>query len=200
MNRSTAVIALVAVTAFTMGIVANLWRDRAATLSAATVYPTPRSLPEVRLKDHHGDNLGRERFSGGWDLLFFGFTHCPDICPTTLQALGQLRKQLADLNPSIQPRVWLVSVDPERDTPQVLARYLDHFAAGFSGITGSTDQVTQFAAGFGVAHQRVAEGDDYIVGHTAALFLVDPNANLAALFSAPHDMAKIASDYRVLTR
>lgn len=200
MNRSVATIALIVISAFAVGIFAGLMRSRPPAVSSAIVFPTPRDLPEFVLSDHLGEQLVNDRFQNGWDILFFGFTHCPDICPTTLYELGQLRKQLAEIDPARLPRIWLVTVDPERDTAPVLEKYLSNYGPGFSGITGTPDQISLLARSLGVAYQSVPEGDDYTMSHTAALFLVDESAKLVALFTAPHDMERIIDDYRVLTR
>ncbi|MDH3645197.1 MAG: SCO family protein [Gammaproteobacteria bacterium] len=200
MKRSVIPIVLAGLAAFAVGIAAGMLRKQPDSVSTATVFNTPRALPDVTLSDEHSTRLARARFLDGWDILFFGFTHCPDICPTTLYELGQLSELLDDLSAARQPRIWLVTVDPERDTPQVLEDYLSHFGPHFSGITGSADEIALFAAGLGVAYQRITKDADYTISHTAALFLVDPAANQVALFSAPHDMASIAADYRLLTR
>lgn len=200
MNRSAAKIGLIVLIAFVIGIFAGLMRNRGPVVTSAFVFPEPRDLPPFELIDHLGDQLVAARFRDGWDIVFFGFTHCPDICPTTLYELSGLRKQLADLDPARWPRIWLVSVDPERDTAAVLEQYLSNYGDGFAGITGRHDQIALLTADLGVAYQPVPEGDDYTMSHTAALFLVDENARLVALFTAPHDMQQIESDYRALTR
>ncbi|NNF66141.1 MAG: SCO family protein, partial [Gammaproteobacteria bacterium] len=126
--------------------------------------------------------------------------HCPDICPATLFQLKGLRAQLQSLDKDSQPRIWLVSVDPARDTPETLNRYLAHFGEGFTGITGNDDEIARLAASLGVAYQRIDEGEDYTMSHSAALFVLDPQGHFVALFSAPHEMTAIADDYRLLSR
>ncbi|MBT8132607.1 MAG: SCO family protein, partial [Gammaproteobacteria bacterium] len=141
-----------------------------------------------------------EQLRGRWNLLFFGFTHCPDICPTTLYHLTQSQQQLSDLPTVRQPQIWLVSVDPARDTPDVLQQYLAHFSSEIRGLTGPDAEIEKLATALGVAYQRINTEDSYTMSHTAAIFLVDPSANYVALFTAPHDYGVIASDYRLLTK
>lgn len=200
MKRSTATITLIVSGVVILLALAGLLIKRPPAVRSAIVYPEARELPDFVLVDHLGAPVEADRFRDGWNILFFGFTHCPDICPTTLYELSLLRKKLADLESDRLPRIWLVSVDPERDTPAVLGNYLESFGDGFAGITGQADQVKQLAGGLGVAYRPVPDGDDYTMSHTAALFLVDQTARLVALFTAPHDMEQIARDYRVLTR
>jgi len=163
----------------------------------ATVLPEPRSLPPLALIDQHGRALPAGFFASHWTLVFFGFTQCPDICPTTLATLAQVRAQLADLPEVARPRVLLVSVDPERDPPERLAAYVRFFDPSFLGATGSAEATAAAAAAFGVPYARVEmpEGG-YTMDHGSGLFLVGPGGGLVAYLSAPHEAAIIARDFR----
>lgn len=191
--------------AIVVGALAGIWlgRDRAAApppLEHATVYPAARSLPDFALTDQRGEPFGPRRLVGQWTLLFFGFTHCPDICPATLATLATARRELADLPLPRQPQVVLVSVDPQRDTVEKLAGYTAFFDPSFLGVTGAPEQVARLTDGIGVA--VVAGTPDahgnYTVDHTAAVFLVNPAGAVAAIFSAPHSPDGIAHDYRLV--
>jgi len=163
----------------------------------ATVLPEPRSLPPLELVDQDGRALPAGFFASHWTLVFFGFTQCPDICPTTLATLVQVRAQLADLPEVARPRVLLVSVDPERDPPERLAAYVRFFDPSFLGATGSAEATAAAAAAFGVPYARVEmpEGG-YTMDHGSGLFLVGPGGGLVAYLSAPHEAAIIARDFR----
>ena len=163
----------------------------------ATVLPEPRSLPPLELVDQDGRALPAGFFASHWTLVFFGFTQCPDICPTTLATLAQVRAQLADLPEVARPRVLLVSVDPERDPPERLAAYVRFFDPSFLGATGSAEATAAAAAAFGVPYARVEmpEGG-YTMDHGSGLFLVGPGGGLVAYLSAPHEAAIIARDFR----
>jgi protein SCO1/2 len=167
-------------------------------LERATALTPPRPVPEFSLTDDSGVSFDRSRLQNRWSLLFFGFTHCPDVCPTTLGVLAQTEKQLADLPPELQPQVVLISVDPQRDTPQQLASYVKFFSPTFTGVTGSQGEIDEFtrAMGVPVAIGSPDANGNYSVDHSAAIFLINPDGALRALFSTPHAPAVIAADYR----
>ena len=169
-----------------------------AELERATQYRAPRHLPDFALVDQDGAPFLPARLQGRWTFLFFGFVNCPDICPTTLATLAEARRALADLPAGERPGVTLVSVDPGRDTPAVLGRYVTHFDPAFQGVTGTPGELEALARDLGVAVFVGSPDDDgnYAVDHSAAVFLVDPGARVVALFSTPHDAAVIARDFR----
>lgn len=167
-------------------------------LERATLFAASRPLPAIALQDQSGRTFDIARLRGRWTLLFFGFTNCPDVCPTTLATLAEARRQLADLPAGEIPDVVLATVDPARDTPAALARYVAHFDPSFTGITGSAESIAAITRDLGVAVMIGAPAADgsYTVDHSAAVFLIDPDAAFAALFGAPHDAGTIARDYR----
>lgn len=165
----------------------------------ATVLPTPMTLPALQLIGQDGRPLGADFFKGHWTIVFFGFTSCPDICPTTLATLSQATRQLADLPDQERPRVLLVTVDPERDDPAQLAAYVRFYDPAFLGATGTPDAIAAAAAAFRVPYARVnlAEGG-YTMDHGSGIFIVGPSSDVLAYSSAPHDAKTIAHDYRTL--
>lgn len=171
--------------------------ERPAALSAATLLQPPRPIVPVELIDQDGAVFDATRLKNRWSLLFFGFTNCPDICPQTLTVLAQVEKRLHDLPKSQAPQVVLVSVDPDRDTPEQIKKYVGYFSPSFVGVTGSSENVQAFAQALSapVAIHPLGDGA-YTVDHSAAIFLIDPDGALHALFSAPHDPSKIAADVR----
>lgn len=166
-------------------------------LAKATLVTPPRPLPRFALTDQAGTAFDNLRLKGHWTLMFFGFTHCPDVCPTTLSTLAQVEKQLGALPPAATPRVVLVSVDPERDTPAQLASYVKVFSPTFTGVTGTVEAIEDLARALGVviATTQLDHGG-HTVDHSAAIFLLDADGSLRALFSAPHSTPVIAADYR----
>lgn len=194
-------IALLAIVAFAAGLLlARLLVPSTAGLPAterATVLGQSKPLPALSLVGVDGMPLGSAFFKGRWTLVFFGFTTCPDVCPTTLATLAQFTKLLADLPAPEQPRVLLVTVDPERDDPAKLAAYVRFFDPAFLGATGETQAVSAAAAAFGVPFAKVSlpEGG-YTMDHGSGLFIVDPSGGIAAYSSAPHDASVLARDYR----
>lgn len=163
----------------------------------ARILSAPRVLPEVPAIDHAGRPFGRHDYSGRWTLVFFGFTHCPDICPATLQVLAAARRQLDDLPPADQPQVVMISVDPERDSPARLAEYVPFFHPEFRGVQVPEQHLPELTRGFSAAYAVTPLGEDgYTVDHTASLFLVDREGRLAAVIPTPHTPDGVATDLR----
>jgi protein SCO1 len=161
-------------------------------LASGTWLPQPREIGDFRLTDHAGRPFTRASLPGAPTLVFFGFTHCPDVCPTTLSTLARV-KNAASLD---SLRVVLISVDPERDTPEVLGKYVRAFDAAFIGATGSQEEISQLTKEFGVAVQRVdmPNGAGYTVDHSAAVFLLDANGHITGVFTPPFDASAMAAD------
>jgi protein SCO1/2 len=167
------------------------------TLSAGTALPEARELPAFALEDEAGQPFDRKRLEGRWSLLFTGFTHCPDVCPTTVALMADLNRRVA--REDVQ--FVFVSVDPERDTPEVVARYLAHFDPALVGATGARAEMERLTAGLGLGQVRnPGGGDEYTVDHSTAFVLIDPDARLAGYFSAPHDRDALAADLSRLPR
>ena len=165
------------------------------------LWPNPRPIGAFSLHDHHGRPFTRERLDGAWTFMFFGYTHCPDICPTTLATLRLVEQDLPARAPVPRQHV-LVSVDPARDTASHLARYVTAFGSGFLGVTGSDGELSRLAREVGAAYVRGEPDDDgsYFVDHTASIMLVDPYGRLVALFGMPHDAAAITARFLELER
>jgi protein SCO1/2 len=172
----------------------------ALALEHATVFPTARPLPDFELIDQHSRPYGPDQLTGRWSFVFFGFTNCPDVCPTTLATLAAARRELASMPAEQQPEVVLVSVDPGRDTPERLAEYVAFFDPSFTGVTGSPGEIKRLAEALGVAviiGPTDAQGS-YTVDHSATVFLVSPEGKVVAIFSTPHSPDGISHDYRLI--
>ena len=165
----------------------------------ALVLPAPNPVPAFSLVDQHGNPADQTVFEGQWDLVFFGFTHCPDICPTTLQVLSTAKTALEERGHSPLPRIVLVSVDPERDTPEIMSQYVDYFGEDNLGITGSLEEVRKLTSGLGIYFEKQsADGDDYVVDHSAAVLVIDPDGGFHALFSGPHVVENYVYDLPII--
>ena len=163
----------------------------------ALVYPTAREIPAFELSRADGGKLTNADLEGAWSVLFFGYTHCPDVCPTTLATLKQVEAQLA----GTPVKVIFVSVDPERDTPQALSDYVGYFSKAFIAATADAASLQALASAVGVVFVKSPQaGSDYTVDHTASLLVVDPHGRLHALFRPPFDAGAIASDLRMLAK
>jgi len=174
-------------------------RHAEPTVQSAAVYPHPRALAPFVLTADDGRPFGREGFAGHWSLVFFGYTACPDLCPATLALLAQVDHKLSDLPASDKPHIVMITVDPERDDAAKLGAYVHFFGPSFQGLTGAPSAISDAAGAFGVPYRRGSESDGgYTVDHSAAVYLVDPDARLCALFMPPLQPALVASDYRAI--
>ena len=162
-------------------------------LASGTWLPQSKAVIDFELTDTSGRAFTRRDLLGAPTLVFFGFTHCPDVCPTTLVTLARVRQRaaLAGL------RVLFVSVDPQRDTPPLLGLYVHAFDPQFQGLTGDPQTIRRLAANFGVAVNRVElPGGDYTMDHTAAVFLLDREARIRAIFTPPFDVPTLVADLK----
>lgn len=161
--------------------------DRDALLDEANVLLLPRErvIPPLTLIDQDGQPFDTRSLQGRWHILFFGFTACPDICPTTLSDMRRLFGQLpSDTRERLQ--LVLITADPARDTPQQLKTYLDYYRAGFSGLTGEMEQLQQLSRALGLPFVPANETQgDYSVSHSGNLALVGPDGTLRGHIRAP---------------
>ena len=131
------------------------------------------------LVDQSGKAVTQDVLKGKWSAVFFGFTYCPDVCPTTMGVLGQAQTLLGPKAKDFQ--VIFISVDPERDTPEKLKAYLDNesFPKGAIGLTGSRDQIAVAAKAYRVFFEKSGAGSDYLVNHSTATYLMNPKGQFA---------------------
>ncbi len=196
MRFSRFFIAIVIGTALAIGIFAG-YRARlpSAAPTTATVLPQPLPLPEFELIDQFGNGIGPDAFRGRWDLVFFGFTNCPDVCPVTLTTLASARGRLAEARYEPLPRIVFISVDPERDTPDAVARYVAHFGDDVLGVTGELSELRRLTDALGIYFERVESGDgDYTVDHSAVVLVIDREGRFRAVFGSPHNVESFERD------
>ena len=167
-------------------------------LASGTLLAPPRALADFSLIDNQGRSFGAANLRGHWSLMFFGYTNCPDYCPTTLTTLAALAKQLRAAGFVAPPQVIFVSVDAKRDTPARLDAFVPAFDPDFIGLTApSQPAIEALAKKWGVAVAILsAPNGDYIVDHSAAIFVIDPAGQLAAILSGPFTVDALQSDYR----
>ena len=168
----------------------ELTLDEYKTLGAYFIDP-PRQLAEFKLIDDSSEVFLPEAFAGKWNILFFGFTYCPDICPLTVKQMSDVKKSLGEYSDNL--RFFLVSVDPDRDKPENLRVYLDNFDLDFKGLTGEIDQIYKFSTQVNAPFFPVVNSPEpnYTVDHSGSLILISPEAKYAGFFRAPHDTDKI---------
>jgi protein SCO1/2 len=161
--------------------------------------PEPKPLQSFELSDQYYQAFNLERLKGKWSFVFFGYTYCPDICPTTLSTLTGVVKQLqTDPQGLSNIQVVFVSVDPQRDSPDLLESYMKYFNEAFQGITGTQQDIDSLTRQFGAGYMKEPETapGEYLVSHTSSIFLVDPYGQLLASFSPPHDASTIVEQFR----
>jgi len=146
---------------------------------------------DFELVNHHGDTVTDKSFSGQWQLVFFGFTYCPDVCPTTLAAMGAVLDQLGEDAAKVAP--LFITVDPERDTPEVLTDYIAAFHPRIVGLTGTKEQVQAAVRSFRVFAARIAQTDapdGYLMNHSGFIYLMRPNGEYETHFTEKGDPAE----------
>jgi protein SCO1/2 len=174
-----------------------LRQPSAPALTAGTWLPEARQLAPFEMRDTRGAAFTRDSFKGYPSLVFFGFTHCPDVCPATLALLADVQRRVAipDL------KLVLVSIDPERDTPDALERYLAAFNSSAIGLRGDPRQIQALTRQFGVAAARVdLPGGGYTMDHSSTVFLMDARGQNVAVFTPPFDRDKLAADLRTVAQ
>ncbi|RMH83279.1 SCO family protein [Pseudomonas sp. AOB-7] len=193
------VFVLVAIVALVLGLTVNKvltakgQGDPTALLDAGIVLlPQSRSLPTLTLTDQDGAEVAVDQLKEQWSLLFFGYTFCPDICPATLAQLRQLQGQLPE-ETRARLRLVLVSVDPKRDTPEQLKKYLAYFDAGFVGLTGEEATLQKFANAVSIPYIPAdTSKDNYTVDHSGNLVIIGPDGTQRGFVRAPINNAKLA--------
>ena len=166
-----------------------------------TLFPDPKPLTAFALTDDKNRVFDLARLKGRWSFVFFGFTHCPDVCPTTLAVLARARETIAKNTVGAAENIQFVfvSIDPNRDAGK-LRQYVEYFDASFLGVTGDNSQIANLAGQLGAAYQvSITPGvEDYPVYHSTAVFLVDPRARYHAVFTPPHDAQAISKRFKVV--
>lgn len=165
-------------------------------LVSGTALNPGKPIQPFDLLDHQGDVFDLNRLKGKWTLLFFGFTNCPDICPVTLHFLKSVKKSLVDKNAWENVQVGFLTVDPARDTPEQLSKYVPYFDPEFIGITGSIVGIEQFAKQMSMPFQLEEKNErgHYNVAHSASILLISPDAQLRGILSTPHQLKPIVTD------
>jgi len=161
--------------------------------------PARRIAIPALIKDD-GSPFVLDDLKGKWHLLFFGYTHCPDICPVTMGVAAQAKK-LAETNNHIFPQVIFVSVDPDRDKVDMLTDYVQYFDKDFIGVTGDDALIKALTLQLSVVYMKMepeAGSDNYLVDHSSALLLLNPEGKLVAFLNPPHDPETILKDFQTV--
>ncbi len=196
-------ILLAAMAAFAIGLLFYSYQNAQSPSTedlqkATSIQSDPRELPKFSLINHLNDSFNNQDLIGSWNLIFFGFTNCPDVCPLTLNILDQVANELGDFRTT--PRSIFISVDPKRDHPENLKNYVEHFNHEMIGLTGSKEQIDNLTQSVGAIY-AIGDNtkDNYLVDHSAHIFVTAPDGKMVALFSTPHDAKIIANDFKIIS-
>ena len=174
--------------------------DEGITQIQGVVLKPPRQIQVPELTKHDGTAFTNDDLSGQWTLIFFGYTHCPDICPATMNVLAEAKKKSA----GDFPRVVFITVDPQRDTVDLLGAYVHYFDAEFTGVTGDENMIQALTLQASVLYMKVpgesGNENDYLVDHSSSVLLINPEGQLAAILTAPHTPGSILDSVKALVR
>ena len=168
------------------------------------LFEKPRLLNDFSLLDQQAVPFSKADLQGKWTLVFFGFTHCPDICPTTLAVLHQFyqsMKQQPDHRVLLDStRIVLAAVDPARDTPEVLNAYLAYFNPSFIGLTGEFMQLYNFASNLNAPFKKIVQGDDYTMDHSAYIFVLNDRGDYQGFIKPPTTVDELTLKYPAIRK
>jgi len=168
-------------------------------LANAVLYPQPRDLPDFQLAQANGAPLTLADWKGRWNVAYIGYASCPDVCPTTLSVFTQVWKALGERGLRDRVRVNFISVDPQRDTPEALGKYVAFFSPDFVAATGSDEQLTRLTRALGLLYSRSTGPNGEIqVDHSGSAVIVDPQGRLVGMFRPPFSAADVAADLATL--
>jgi protein SCO1/2 len=142
------------------------------------------------LTDQDGKKVTDADYAGQWKLVFFGFTYCPDVCPTTLSRISLTLKALGPLGDKLHP--LFITIDPERDTPEILKSYIDAFDKRITGLTGTPDEIAAVAKEYRAFYEKVPQGDTYTMNHSTVIYVMRPDGRYETLLrydDTPDEMA-----------
>lgn len=204
MGKSTyiqkTIMILIIISAGIAGFIAsNRYFDKVTDVNykSLLIYPQAKAFSGFKLTNQNNKTITIDDFANHWTLMFFGFTSCPDVCPTTLTELQKVYKKLKLHIPNKMPQLLFVSVDPDRDTPEVLKNYIDFFNPEFNAATTDVSNLMALTTQIGVAY-HVEDHENtkvnYSVDHTAAIFVVNPEKQLYGIFPTPHKESDITAD------
>jgi protein SCO1 len=202
-SRITIKNALIVIVMAGIGIVIGVYTEvfyqsqSQATYMEGVFWPDPKQIGAFEMSDQYQNQFTVEQLKGHWTFLFFGYTNCPDVCPTTMATLNEVSRLLSSDNFPTKPQVIFVTVDPERDTLDKLAGYVGHFNNDFIALGGTQEQLTSLANQIGITYYYDAASADgsYLVSHTGSIFLLDADARLISIFSQPLNPHEIQSRF-----
>lgn len=167
---------------------------------SALYFQTPRNVPEVALVNHHGEGFLSSDFKGQWHLINFGYSYCPDICPTNMMDMATIYDNLAEEGLAENIQMWMITVDPPRDTPEKLADYVPFFHPEFIGLTGEVTEIRVLAQQLNTVFFQESEDPAYTVAHSDNMAIINPQGEYVALLRPPHEPDQMTEVLSLLMR
>jgi protein SCO1/2 len=168
-------------------------------LENAVLYPQARAIPEFHLLQANGQPLGIDNWRGHWNVVYFGYASCPDVCPTTLATFKQVWRDLGQRQLTQRVQIDFISVDPERDTPENLGKYVGFFSPDFIAATGTDGELTRLTRALGLMYSRDKDANGPItVDHSGSAVIIDPQARLVGIFRPPFAAPALSNDLALL--
>ena len=169
--------------------------EKKPTLATGKILARPMEIDQFELIDQNNAAFTNKSLQGGWTVLFFGYTNCPDVCPTTIYKLAEIKNGIKEKLPSTDFNTVLVTLDPDRDSAQRLDEYIGYFDETMLGVTGTYENIQSFTSSLSVFYQRINKEEGYDFNHTASIFVFDKNGLLFATMSPANTIGELTEDF-----
>ena len=169
--------------------------EKKPTLATGKILARPMEIDQFELIDQNNAAFNNKSLEGGWTVLFFGYTNCPDVCPTTIYKLAEIKNGIKEDLPSANFNTVLVTLDPDRDSSERLDEYIGYFDETMLGVTGTYENIQSFTSSLSVFYQRINKEEGYDFNHTASIFVFDKNGLLFATMSPANTIGELTEDF-----
>ena len=169
--------------------------EKKPSLITGKILVRPMEIDNFELTDQNNEVFNKKSLEGGWTVLFFGYTNCPDVCPTTIYKLAEIKNGIKEDLPSANFNTVLVTLDPDRDSSERLDEYIGYFDETMLGVTGTYENIQSFTSSLSVFYQRINKEEGYDFNHTASIFVFDKDGSLFATMSPANTVEEIESDF-----
>ena len=169
--------------------------EKRPTLATGKILARPMEIDQFELIDQNNAAFNNKSLEGGWTVVFFGYTNCPDVCPTTIYKLAEIKNGIKEDLPSANFNTVLVTLDPDRDSAERLDEYIGYFDETMLGVTGTYENIQSFTSSLSVFYQRINKEEGYDFNHTASIFVFDKDGSLFATMSPANTVGELESDF-----
>ena len=169
--------------------------EKKPTLVSGKILARPMEIDRFELIDQKNEVFNNKSLEGGWTVLFFGYTNCPDVCPTTIYKLAEIKNELKEDLSSTSFNTVLVTLDPDRDSTDRLKEYIGYFDESMLGVTGTYENIQSFTSSLSVFYQRINKEEGYDFNHTASIFVFNKDGSLFATMSPANTIGELTQDF-----